>query len=981
MSSDGVFGRNPQTLAGNTDGSTFAAKARAAELKASRTKQATEAPIKEKTDEESHGPAPAPYSATSLDLLVVVKPRQTQVRSSKTLSLSEQTPNFTVTDENTHPTSIPPSTAHSSFPTCQGRSSCDRGAETVASSASATQTASQHGPSMHIHPLSSHGASSTPLYRQRLGPIQGDTTVTALTSRRRPTPDSIVPFPPLIPLDFHSSGLSQPQSPASPTPVSHFDRDRWASISSADTNVLPIDAMPRHSYKPGTPASTSGNSRHLSSASSSGNTKKRDMFHDHPPTGPRVSLNSLNPNSQSPQPRTTPQHSTRGTLSGWTPTSQKNSGSRRSATKQRMEDPFQDHPGRPVQHTNWRDPLNKHIPQPYDYHQNVPVGYFQQFPDQARHYQPPGHNHTMPSPQILARPESLADLRHSSHAESTTYHQPGHEQTPSTQQNRRTSQSLVPQQTVSSYQQVSNIRPSLRMPPPSVKGTPSYDHRLNLLHNKFNEEQLQLFYNSDIEDQEAILEQNFGPQSDLDAPQSSGSLAVGRSQSFNTHAGEQKTAAPTSQLRDPSPYTGFGSKQDMMLHNIKKVVEDSKIQNDISGSSRTVLHDPVAHTRASSSETPGSTITTPNVKGPNSSLQQANLQLLTANKAVAQAMDMNKSNNLGSAPPNGHHAASSEPTAMTGSSHTATTHSHLAQEMTAESRNCIAKLGPAPLSHQSELSSRVSQKPEEASAQSFGRVSQGRLELPQFFPNCLLMRFTATGEPIPHGGFADFITPYNTDFIGTPKDFTPSNDTSQACGNLFLRAVMQDATPPNSNSLEKGVKWFHSADRFYGIHAVAKDLASRAATNGSADNLTARRSSQPTIQSPTANDMPKPIGHERATRSISKESPVLITTSKKNMMKNPTAADAEDLMSGVIANLRLYADGTVLGDQFTRWGRPGEYAIDRSVNGNLSFYGGGWETAPQRVARDPRYQQTVTSDGRATYFEDPGRAKARQWAI
>lgn len=80
----------------------------------------------------------------------------------------------------------------------------------------------------------------------------------------------------------------------------------------------------------------------------------------------------------------------------------------------------------------------------------------------------------------------------------------------------------------------------------------------------------------------------------------------------------------------------------------------------------------------------------------------------------------------------------------------------------------------------------------------------------------------------------------------------------------------------------------------------------------------------------------------------------------------------------VLENLAQYIQGPVekRRDYFCQWVKAPEWAIDRSANGNDSFFDSQWGQPPARIGRDPRYQPIPRSmDVRFGAFDDAGRCQ------
>lgn len=81
----------------------------------------------------------------------------------------------------------------------------------------------------------------------------------------------------------------------------------------------------------------------------------------------------------------------------------------------------------------------------------------------------------------------------------------------------------------------------------------------------------------------------------------------------------------------------------------------------------------------------------------------------------------------------------------------------------------------------------------------------------------------------------------------------------------------------------------------------------------------------------------------------------------------------------VLENLAQYVQGSTESrrDCFCQWTKAPEWTIDRSANGNDSFFDNQWGQPPARIGRDPRYQPMPRNvDVRFGAFEDIGHAQA-----
>lgn len=78
------------------------------------------------------------------------------------------------------------------------------------------------------------------------------------------------------------------------------------------------------------------------------------------------------------------------------------------------------------------------------------------------------------------------------------------------------------------------------------------------------------------------------------------------------------------------------------------------------------------------------------------------------------------------------------------------------------------------------------------------------------------------------------------------------------------------------------------------------------------------------------------------------------------------------LLVPVLENLASYVQGPIekRRDYFCQWVKAPEWAIDRSANGNDSFFDSQWGQPPARLGRDPRYQP-IPREVRFGNFETP----------
>ena len=712
---------------------------------------------------------------------------------------------------------------------------------------------------------------------------------------------------------------------------------------------------PRRRASPSISASDEGKSRKVTSRPPSASTKMNEPTRDQPNPRQTRSTMSFNPNLPVFQPRSALQPSDQGTSVG-TSASHVNTAFGQPAHMQSLEDPFNEQSRNPSStyfkaSTAYGQRMN--LAQQSEYGQRTSSTIFPQGSSSAQRTPFTAHSSSTQHTPYPAQSPYSRTSRYSQHPayDYPSYGQSAYSQHPAYDQSSH-AQSSTPQYTergdMSSVfwpqglgqASSTNPRVAVRMPPPAVKGTPTYDSRVTLLQSMANEQQMRDFYNSDPQHQQQILDAEFGPQQSSNTMQDNSGQTKKFPQDLLAHAnarqGGQQSVAPT-HIRDPAPYTGFSSaSKETMFRNT------SQTQGGDSTPTRTVLHDPLAHTSA---KKPSSELSASTVKAATSGSRQSST---SDEAALERDLVSSVERFIGKSPP-----------------------VSLLQPVSSAEFLTTGHVTASPKVFTGQAGFTSSQSP----VGEINKYIKGKEALPKisrFFPPKMETKYTFSGLPIPHEGFADFKTPYGVTF-GKPSDYKPSNDTSLAAGNVMIKKIAQDGPERTGTNLQQGVGWFHSADRYRDVKDVATDLAARASSMG----LVKPRVPASQNTTPQGKIHPTPIGHERS--SATKSSGKKHTTSS---LTTPSHQATADLMSGVLANLMRYADGSGVGDGFTRWARPAEWVVDRSPAGNKSFFGGGFEAAPQRVARDPRYQQTMTADGRATYFEDPGRMKAqRHWGM
>lgn len=521
--------------------------------------------------------------------------------------------------------------------------------------------------------------------------------------------------------------------------------------------------------------------------------------------------------------------------------------------------------------------------------------------------------------------------------------------------------------------------------PPAVKGTPSYDVRIAVLQSQANENFLKDFYKWTEQKQQDYLNHHFGAVDTLSTSAHDHKHTKNVPSSFENQPPVRRSqqAAVVPHIRDPAPYTGFGAgnKKDVLFQHPENVTEKSKAQAVQSGTPRTVLHDPVANQSVNRS-TSTATTTTLKPQVPNfqprrdpppqpAQIQSAQYQqdLLESSEALPSTHSAddstsptyhitpsNSKGNFGIAPFSHRIIEAFErmkrPDAL-----------DLLFDRIQQTHDNL-EAGKSPYQGSAHGGHLEAQKSAQDTTQSTTATGARHSGAPA---EMMQVQYTATGHPIPHGGFSEFKTPYDKHFMGSWRDF-PEPFASQAARTSQLQFLAKEKLEDHAFDLPERVPWFraNSLANDLNLQTVVAELKSRS-EQASVSNIATAGDAKPLLS---------PIGHERS--AASKQAAGTTNVIMSDLMKNPSAQDGIDLMSGTITNLAGYANGNDIGGHFTNWARPAEHAIDKSFDGNKSVFDKNWGTPPARVGRDPRYQQTMTTDGRATYFEDPARGKSRQ---
>lgn len=934
--SDGL----PQTLASQTDGRSYAAKARAAEWKATRAGQKRLAGEGDEDDGSWREGSPPSVLGVPLGQWMTLKRHVRGRRGSKSPSLAEKQP--PASDE-----SSPRQDHHPQL-----------GQSTNNLLAQYEKTAATVAVEQEEVPK-----------RKRRSP------------RRAPRHPS-TSFPPLVPHLDPPIHLSLPEHTLSPTKLSDCDRDTWPLNDSTDWNVVDPTKMPPKKnvgkgLSPATPSSETRRRAPKAARQASGRTLGDDniesnVFHTHTTTGPVLPTDtSSHPSSQQSSKQRMPSHHSQGTSTSY-PTA---SAPRISV----IEDPFQDQSGQMA--NDFFTGSDAYYPSNMVYQ----PAYGQQYgyPPQGEYDQQTQYAQTSFDPQSAYGQQSVYEsaqgqaaypLQHNLDAQQSAYQQ--------TQHNRHHDQMAQPQPSypLPDYSRSHNSRTL----PPAVKGTPGYDVRLALLHSRANETFLRQFYSWREQSRQGFLSHHFGPAeaesiTDQDKSHVQGSTPA---QSTQDMVRRSQQAAMIRHVRDPSPYTGFGAanKKDMLFQHLEKVAEAAKGQE--AGSARTVLYDPVAQHHVNRST---STVTASTAKPQGTIAQALDVHHMQSSQPLSTSYHedlLTTSEAMPSTRAVGGDVSSSYHTALSnshGSFQTAPSHASIA--------NAVGGIQqPDALARLFDRVKRVHDNIQAGRHPYDGSILPGQPEVINEAqkhsqnhpisdtttpPQQVEPKYTASGHPIPHGGFGDFVTPYNKNFMGKWSDY-PEPFASQASENARhdLLTKKELRAKKDEGVLEQGCAWFREASsgNDQSIEAVATKLKALSA-QVSANDFSSKSDAA------KAKPLPTPIGHERAAAATAAKKAAETTI---DLMKNPTAKDGIDLMSGTIANLAGYASGKEVGGHFANWTRPAEHAIHKSLDGNKSMFDKNWGTPPARVGRDPRYQQTMTNDGRATYFEDPVRGKGRQ---
>ncbi|KAF2160281.1 hypothetical protein M409DRAFT_29370 [Zasmidium cellare ATCC 36951] len=168
----------------------------------------------------------------------------------------------------------------------------------------------------------------------------------------------------------------------------------------------------------------------------------------------------------------------------------------------------------------------------------------------------------------------------------------------------------------------------------------------------------------------------------------------------------------------------------------------------------------------------------------------------------------------------------------------------------------------------------------------------------------------------------------------------------ESSGATFVIDEPAASTPPASKkSYDEELKdWWTSGNKF----ARQEDLYQRIKAH-EVGKASARVSRYTTT---TPSTRPRPIGAPGSSRYSSS------TTASPQKTDAPFNRTITRVLIPVYENLASYVQGPIeqRRDYWSNWSKPPEWCIDRSPNGNNSFFDDGWGQPPARVGRDPRYR-------------------------
>ncbi|KAK4495313.1 hypothetical protein PRZ48_013644 [Zasmidium cellare] len=167
----------------------------------------------------------------------------------------------------------------------------------------------------------------------------------------------------------------------------------------------------------------------------------------------------------------------------------------------------------------------------------------------------------------------------------------------------------------------------------------------------------------------------------------------------------------------------------------------------------------------------------------------------------------------------------------------------------------------------------------------------------------------------------------------------------ESSGATFVIEEPSPAAPGVKKSYEEELKdWWTSGNKF----ARQEDLYQRIKAH-EINKASLRASNYKTT---TPSTRPRPIGAPPSGRYSSS------TTASPQKTDAPFNKTMTRVLIPVYENLASYVQGPIekRRDYWSNWSQPPEWCIDRSPNGNNSFFDDGWGQPPARVGRDPRYR-------------------------
>lgn len=219
--------------------------------------------------------------------------------------------------------------------------------------------------------------------------------------------------------------------------------------------------------------------------------------------------------------------------------------------------------------------------------------------------------------------------------------------------------------------------------------------------------------------------------------------------------------------------------------------------------------------------------------------------------------------------------------------------------------------------------------------------------------------FLKTSEPEGYPGVNVVTSPFA---YGFEEPEAPQFPPGLCKGNEYIYSLAHPPKPAK-RSAEELDSWWKNDTRAQAIpRAVMDDLAN---TRFSTDPPGYRSTSDSfgSLASPASNKTGSslaPIGSERSAKTVGSHPLVNANEDLGVLMKQACV----NLMSYVVPSEKSQDD--YFGQ--CRFAQVPEWCIDKSPNGNDSFFGD-WGVPPSRVGRDPRYRPTL-HEGRYTVFAE-----------